>query len=102
MKIIFVNEVPTQAPESDDEEVTYHPNINEDDDFDYDQEGSDAECNYIKLAPSNYIFVVQGTFSQKNDDWSRTAIFHTFIKIGDKNWKVMWIVKFVSIQYRPK
>ena len=27
---------------------------NEDDDFDYDQEGSDAECNYIQLARSNY------------------------------------------------
>jgi len=35
MKITLVNGVPTQAPESDDEEVTYHPDINEDD-SDYD------------------------------------------------------------------
>ena len=56
MKITFVNEVPTQAPESDDEEVTYHLDINEDD-SDYDQEGSDAEYNYIQLAHSNYIYV---------------------------------------------
>jgi len=54
MKITFVNGVPTQAPKSDDEEVTYQLDINEDDDSDYDQEGSDAECNYIQLARSNY------------------------------------------------
>ena len=85
MKIIFVNRVPTQALESDDEEVTYYLDINEDDDFDYDQEGSDAECNYIQLAPSNYISVVRCAFSQEKDDWRRTAFFHTFIRIGDKN-----------------
>jgi len=45
MKITFVNEAPTQALESDDEEVTYHLDINEDD-SDYNQEGSYAECNY--------------------------------------------------------
>ena len=28
-------------------------------------------------------------FSQDNDDWRRTVIFHTFIKIGDKNCKVI-------------
>ena len=84
MKITFVNGVPTQAPESDDEEVTYHPDINEDD-FDYDQEGSDAECNYIQLAPSNYISVIWCAFSQEKDNWRGTAIFHTFIKTGDKN-----------------
>ena len=38
--------------------LTYHPDISEDDDFDYDQEGSDVECNYIKVTPSNYISVV--------------------------------------------
>ena len=85
MKITFVNGVPTEAPESDDEEVTYHPNINEDDDSDYDQEGSDAECNYIQVTPSNYIFVVRCAFSLEKDDWRRTTIFHTFIKIRDKN-----------------
>jgi len=58
MKTTFINGVPTQAPESDNEEVTYHPDISEDDDSDYDQEGSDTECNYIQLAPSNYISVV--------------------------------------------
>jgi len=84
MKITFVNGVPTQAPESNDEEVTYHPDINEDNDSDYDQEGSDAEYNYIQLASSNYISVVRCAFSQEKDDWRRTAIFHTFIKIRDK------------------
>ena len=79
MKITFINGVPTQTPESDDEEVTYHPDINKDDDSDYDQEGSDAECNYIQLAPSNYIPVVRCAFSQEKDDCRRTAIFHTFI-----------------------
>ena len=83
MKITFVNEVSTQAPESDDEKVTYHPDINEDD-FGYDQECSDAEYNYIQLVPSNYISVVRCAFAQE-DDWRRTVIFHTFIKIGDKN-----------------
>jgi len=43
MKIAFVNGATTQALEPDDEEVTYH----EDDDSDYDQEGSDVKCNYI-------------------------------------------------------
>ena len=83
--ITFINGVPTQALESDDEEVTYHPDISEDGNFDYDQEGSDAECNYIQLAPSNYISIVRCAFSQEKNDWRRTAIFHTFIKIGDKN-----------------
>jgi len=50
MKITFVNRVLTQALE-----VIYHPDIDEDDDSDYDQEGSDVKCNYIQLAPSNYI-----------------------------------------------
>ena len=36
MKITFVNIVPTQASESNDEEVTYHPDIDEDDNSDYD------------------------------------------------------------------
>jgi len=63
MKITFINGVPTQAPESDDEEITYHPDISEDDASDYDQEGSDAECKYIQLAPSNYISVVRCAFS---------------------------------------
>ena len=85
MKITCVNGVPTQAPESDDEKVTYHPDINKDDDSGYDQEGSDAECNYIQFVSSNYISVVQCAFSQEKDDWRRIVIFHTFIKIGDKN-----------------
>jgi len=85
MKITFINEVPTQTPESDDEEVTYHPDISKNDDSDLDQEGSDVECNYIQPAPSNYISVVRYAFSQEKDDWRRTAIFHTFIKIEDKN-----------------
>ena len=37
MKITFINGVPTQAPESDDEEVTYHTDISEGNDSDYDQ-----------------------------------------------------------------
>jgi len=85
MKITFINGVPTQAPESDDGEVTYHPDINENDDSDYDQKDSDAECNYIQLAPSNYIYVIRCVSSQEKDDWRRTSIFHKFIKIGDKN-----------------
>ena len=32
MLITLTNRVPTQAPESDDEEDTYHPDISEDDD----------------------------------------------------------------------
>ena len=63
MKITLINGVPTQTPESDDEEVTYYPDINEDDDSDYDQEGLDAECNYIQLTPSTYIFVARCAFS---------------------------------------
>jgi len=55
MKITFINKVPTQAPEPDYEKVTYHLDIEEDNDSDYDQEGSDIECNYIQLAPSNCI-----------------------------------------------
>ena len=51
IKITFVHGAPIQAPESDEEEVTYHSTINEDDDSDYDQEDSDAECNYIQLTP---------------------------------------------------
>ena len=85
MKINFIKEVPTQAFESDDEVLTNHPDINEDDDSGYDQEGSDAECNYIQLAPSNYISIVQCVFSQEKDNWRRTAFFHTFVKIRDKN-----------------
>jgi len=73
MKITFVNGVPTQALESDDKEVTYHPDINEDDDSDYDQEGSDAECNFIQLTPSNYISVVWCAFLQEKDDWRKTV-----------------------------
>jgi len=58
MKITFVNGVLTQAPEFDDVEVTYHPDIDEDDDSDYDPEGFDAECNYIQLTHSNYISIL--------------------------------------------
>ena len=43
-----------------------------------------SECNYIQLASSNYISIVQCVFSQEKNDWRRTAIFYTFIKIGDK------------------
>ena len=64
--------------------------------------GSDAECYYIQLTPSNYISIFWCAFLQEKDDWRRTVIFHTFIKIGDKNWKVKWIVEIVSMQYRPK
>ena len=63
--------------------------INEDNDSDYDQKGYDVEYNYIQLTPSNYISVIRCAFSKENDDWRRTTIFHTFIKIGDKNWKVI-------------
>jgi len=62
--------------------------INEDNDSDYDQKGYDVEYNYIQLTPSNYISVIQCAFSQEKDNW-RTAIFRTFIKIGEKNWKVI-------------
>jgi len=77
MKITLVNWVPTQAPESDDEEVTCYPDIDEDENSDYDQEGSDAACNYIQLAPSNYISAVRYAFSQseENDYWRRTTIY---------------------------
>jgi len=67
MKITFVNKVPTQALESDDEKVTYHPDINEDDDSYYDQEDSAAECNYIQLAPLNYISAVRCAFSREKN-----------------------------------
>jgi len=77
MKTTFVDGALTEAPESNDEEVTYHLDINENDDFDYDQDGSDAECNYIQLAPSNYISVVQCALSQEKDNWRRTAILYT-------------------------
>jgi len=63
IRITFINGASTQALEFDDEEVTYHPDINEDDDSDYDQEGLDAECNYIQLTPSTYIFVARCAFS---------------------------------------
>ena len=43
----------------------------------------------IQLTPSNNISAVLCAFSQEKDDWRRSAIFHTFIKIGDKNWKVI-------------
>jgi len=36
IKITFINRVPIQASESDDEEVTYHPYIDKNDDSDYD------------------------------------------------------------------
>ena len=32
--------------------------------------------------------VARCVFSKEKDNWRRT-IFHTFIKIGDKNWKVI-------------
>ena len=91
MKITFVNGVPIQAHEFDDEKVTYHPDIDEDDDFDYDQEGSNVECNYIQLAPSNYISVILCAFSEseEKDDLRRTTIFHTYTKIVGKNLKVI-------------
>ena len=83
MKITFINGVPTPAFEFDDEELTYHPDINEDDASNYDQEGSNVECNYIQLALSNYISVIRCAFSQskEKDDWRRTIIFHTYTKI---------------------
>jgi len=56
---------------------------------DYDQECFYAKCNYIQLAPSNYISIVRCVFSKEKNDWKSTAIFHTFIKIGDNNWKVI-------------
>jgi len=90
MKITFINGVTTQALESDDEKVTYHPDIDEDGDSNYDQEVFDAKYNYIQLTPSNYIFVARCAFSQseEKDDWRRTTIFHTYTKIEGKNWKV--------------
>jgi len=80
MKVTFVNGVPTQAPESDDEKVTYHPKINEDDDFDYDQESSDAECNYIHLILSNYVSVVRCAFSQENN-WEELLSFTHLLRL---------------------
>ena len=87
MKITFVDGLLTQGSESGNEEFTYYLDIDEDDDSYYDQEGSDAECNYIQLTHSNYISVIQCAFllSEEKDDWRRTTILQTYTKIEGKN-----------------
>ena len=79
-------EFPQKLPTLDSEEFAYQPDPDEDDDSNYDQEGYNVECNYIRLASLNYISVVKCTFSQyeEKDNWRKIAIFHTFTKIGGK------------------
>ena len=56
-----------------------------------DREGEDVVFNCIRQALSSHLSVIKSAFSQseEKDDRKRTAIFHTFIKIGDKNYKVI-------------
>jgi len=55
-----------------------------------DREGEDVVFNCIRQALSSHLSVVKSAFSQseKKDGQKRAVIFHTFIKIGDKNYKV--------------
>jgi len=85
IKIVFIDGIPSElTPRS-----LHKPDPHEDEDFDYDQEGSSVECNSTRLAPSNCISIVKCAFSQyEKNDW-RTAIFHKFTKIRGNKWKVM-------------
>ena len=48
IKITIVDGVPVEAPDSDFDDFAYHLNLEESDDYDYEQEGSDVECNCIQ------------------------------------------------------
>jgi len=62
----------------------------EDSDVDEKITSGDVGINCVRPASSTYMFVVRCVSSQPTQkDWRRTAIFHTFIKIGDKNCKVI-------------
>ena len=54
------------------------------DDVEDDYEGEDV-FNCIRQAPSTHLFVVKNA----STIWKGTVIFHTFIKIGDTNCKVI-------------
>ena len=83
IKIVFIDGIPSElTPRS-----LHKPDPHEDEDFDYDQEGSSVECNCTQLVPSNYIYVIRCAFSQyeKKNDWRRSTIFHTFAKLEKRS-----------------
>jgi len=58
IKITFVDGGFIEAPDSDSEDFTYHPNLDESD-----GSSSDFEFNCIWPAPSNYIYLSSGVHS---------------------------------------
>jgi len=51
----------------------------------------DVDLNGINQTHSTHLSVVRCVLSQptEKDDWRKGATFHAFIKIGDKNFKVI-------------
>ncbi|CAB4294452.1 unnamed protein product [Prunus armeniaca] len=58
----------------------------------YEPQQPAEDCGNDFEAPHPTLSVVRCTLAQprkENEDWSRTSIFHTYIKSGDKDWKVI-------------
>ena len=90
VKIAIIDGALIAAPESESKEFTYQVS-EEVGDFDDDHEGADVVLSCIREAPSTQLSIIMCVFSQpeENDNWRRTAIFHTLTKIGDMNCKVI-------------
>nr|ABD63103.1 gag-pol polyprotein, related [Asparagus officinalis] len=63
----------------------------DDDTDDFEDDADDTVLGCLRQIETPTISVVRSAISQPKtvDDWRRTFIFHTFTKIGDKNYKVI-------------
>ena len=77
--------------------------LREDYESDEDHTSDDVGLNCINQIPSTRLFVVKcfPSESAKKDYWRKSATFHTFAKIRDKNCKVIVNSESLSMQYRP-
>ena len=83
--------MPIAEPETDLDEFTYQAKEEEENyDFDVEITGDDIGLNCIRPTPSTHLSVIRCALSQSKEksDRRRTAMLHTFTKIGGRNCKV--------------
>ena len=96
--ITIINETPTEATESDFDVYIFKEENSKTDEK---PRIDDVGFNCIDQAPSGHLSVIRCVLSQptEEDDWRKSATFHIFTKIGDKNCKVIVNSGSISMQY---
>jgi len=88
VRITIIDGTPIEATESDSDVYIFKG-----EDFETDEEpkNDDFGLNCINQTSLTHLFVVGCDHSQpaEKDDWRKSVTVHTFIKIGDKNCKII-------------